>query len=27
DDEHPAGWICGAVFVGVGAVIGAALSF
>ncbi|MYR07084.1 DUF350 domain-containing protein [Gordonia sp. SID5947] len=27
DDEHPAGWICGAVFIGVGAVIGAALSF
>ncbi|MGC4962890.1 DUF350 domain-containing protein [Gordonia sp. DT218] len=26
DDEHPAGWICGAVFIGVGAVIGAALS-
>ncbi|MDL9946703.1 DUF350 domain-containing protein [Gordonia sp. ABSL11-1] len=25
DDEHPAGWICGAVFIGVGAVIGAAL--
>ncbi|AZG46189.1 DUF350 domain-containing protein [Gordonia insulae] len=27
DDEHPAGWICGAVFIGVGAVIGAALLF
>ncbi len=25
DDGHPAGWICGAVFVGVGAVIGATL--
>ena len=27
DDEHPAGWICGAVFICVGAVIGATLSF
>ncbi|MFW0783191.1 DUF350 domain-containing protein [Gordonia sp. CPCC 206044] len=27
DDEHPAGWICGAVFIGVGAVIGSAIGF
>ena len=25
DDGHPAGWICGAVFIGIGAVIGAAI--